>query len=122
MMGEALRFLVVGGATTVLTYAVYLLVLPHASPLGAYGVALVGGTIFQTATALPFAFKARVTPRRAASFVVLYLAYAAASATLLELVIRLGVAAALAPLCVLLVVTPVQFLLARRLARTPGSS
>jgi putative flippase GtrA len=120
MIGEALRFVAVGGLTTALTYVVYLLMLPHATPLGAYAVALVAGTIFQTAAALPFAFKARVTPRRAVRFVALYLAYTAVSAFLLEFFIRLGVAAELAPLCVLIIVTPVQFLLARLLARRPS--
>jgi putative flippase GtrA len=120
--GEALRFVLVGGATTVLTYAVYLLALPHLAPLGAYGVALAAGLLFQTVTTLPFAFRTRVTKRRATRFVVFYLAYTAVSAGLLEFFVRAGVPPELAPLCVLSIVTPLQFIATRRLARDQRSS
>ena len=72
-LGEALRFLVVGGSNTLVTLALFVLLQRWLSPAVAYTVVFALGLAYTTALTATVVFGSRLTWRRAAAFVAWYL-------------------------------------------------
>ena len=114
MTSYAIRFLAVGAANTALTYAAYLFSLMWLPYRPAFLIAFVVGLVFQTAMTIGFTFTRQLTASRVLRYGVYYTLYFVVFASLLDLtVLFVGLPAAAAPLAVLIVATPIHFLVSR---------
>lgn len=113
VVGEAVRFAVVGALATALHYAIYYVLLPLLSAAVAYtigyGLSLVAN-FFLTAR---FTFRSRPTGGKAAGFALSHGVNYLLHISLLQLFLHLGVPPRLAPLPVFAIAIPVNFLLVR---------
>ena len=109
------RFVVVGGANTLATLAVYWLLLPWLPPQGAYAISFAFGVGLGYLLHTRYAFRARRGWRSFAAWPLVCLAGWAAGAGALQLAIGpLGLAPRLAPLLSVAASVPVTFMLGRR--------
>jgi putative flippase GtrA len=116
MTAEVLRFVVGGGANTLLSYAIYWLLLLWLSyPLAytiSYGAAILTGFAINTL----FVFRTRWSWRKLAAFPLLQLLNYLMGLGVVAICIRyIGVDVRLAPVLATVVVLPVNFLLTRSL-------
>lgn len=114
LAGEALRFLLGGASTTLVSYVVYLLLLPHVSYLIAYTAAYAIGIGWSYLANTLFVFRRRPSIRRAMAFPLVYaVQYLVGSMLLVLLVDQLKVAQSIAPLAVVILTLPVTYVLSR---------
>jgi putative flippase GtrA len=114
------RFLVVGGANTAASYAIYLLLLLAVDYRVAYTVAFIAGLVGGYLMHARFVFDARPGTRSAVAYVATYAAmYLVSLFVLYVAVARLGVPKPLGMLAALAFTVPASFLLLRRGFRQP---
>lgn len=117
------RFLVVGGANTAASYAVYLLLLLVVDYGFAYTVAYVAGLVSGYLMHARFVFGARLGVRSMASYLATYAAMYLVSLLVLYVAVdRLGVPKPLGMLAALAFTVPTSFLLMRRGFRSPSTA
>lgn len=108
-----MRFILVSALQAVANYGSYLLVLMVAPWWVAFAVAVIFGIGLQTLLQIHATFGSEVTLVRSGRYIAYQLGYLAVFATMLSLVIGWGVRPAYAPLVVLAIVTPANFVLTR---------
>jgi putative flippase GtrA len=115
------RFLLVGGANTAASYAVYLLLLLALDYRVAYTAAFVAGLVGGYLMHARFVFDAAPGVRSVAAYLATYTAMYLASLLVLYLAVtRIGIPKPLGMLASLAVTVPVSFLLLRRGFRPSG--
>lgn len=115
---EAVRFVIGGGVNTLLSYAIYWLLLLWLSYPYAYTISFAAAILTGFAINTRFVFFARWSWRKLAAFpLVQFLSYALGLATITICVRYLGIDAKWAPLVATAVVVPVTFTLTRALMR-----
>ena len=115
------RFLLVGGANTAASYAIYLVLLFVVDYRVAYTGAFVAGLAFGYLLHARFVFDARPAMRSAAAYLATYAAmYLASLLVLYAAVARLGIPKPLGMLASLAVTVPMSFVLLRRGFRPTG--
>ena len=115
------RFLLVGGANTAASYAVYLLLLLVVDYRIAYTVAFVAGLVGGYLMHGRFVFDAAPGPRSAAAYLATYaVMYLVSLLVLYFAVTRIGIPKPLGMLASLAVTVPMSFLLLRRGFRPSG--
>lgn len=109
-----IRFLLGGASTTILSYAVYLLLLTWLPYLAAYAFAFASGVAWSYFANTLFVFRRRPTVARALAFPIVYLAqYLAGSMLLVVLIDDVQLPAKFAPLVVVVVTLPLTYVLSR---------
>ena len=120
--GQAVRFVLVGGTNFLLTYAVYLALLPFARPVVAILVANAVGIFYTALLNIQVVFRASMKRALVLAVIAYYTLYAFVSAGLLEFAIRvLMIPAPFAPLAVLCFIIPINFLCSRLLVARAAS-
>lgn len=118
--GEFLRFLIVGGAQTALSYGIFLsfnLFLPY--PI-AYSIAYGCGIVISYFLNVLFVFREKVSLASFLKFPLVYLVQYLLGLALLSLFVdQLGLAPALAMLGVIAITVPVTFLTSRFILKKP---
>ena len=115
---EALRFLVGGGANTLLSYAVYWLLLPWLNYSVAYTASFAAAILTGFTINTLFVFRTPWSWRKMAAFPVLQMVnYLLGLGTVTVCIHYLGVNAHLAPILATVIVLPANFLLTRGLMR-----
>ncbi|HEX2172316.1 MAG TPA: GtrA family protein, partial [Dehalococcoidia bacterium] len=111
---QVVRFLVTGGANTLLTLALYELLLLALPYWLAYAVAYAAGIVFAYVALGRFVFVGRLTVAKlvghGSSYVV---SYVLGLLLLVLLVEKVGIASWLAPILIILLLTPVNFIMSR---------
>lgn len=111
---QALRFVIVGISNVVLSYGVYLGLLIVASPVTSFLIASVVAIIYTAILNIRVVFHAAMRPLILFLMLLYYTAYAIVNAALLEATIRiLDVPPYLAPILVMAVAIPANFMLSR---------
>lgn len=118
-MIHALKFIGLGALTTLASYATYLITLQVIPPMSAYICALLVSFLIQSAMMAPFVFKAKLTIRNAATAMLIYAGYSIIFGILMWLVLQLGVPPVWAPLIVITIASPLQFLAGKRWVHNP---
>ena len=108
-------FVSVSALQAVANYGTYLLLLIVAPWWIAFLGAAIAGITLQTVLQMRWTFRGPTSVARGWRYVVFQIGYLAVFAGALALVIAMGVPAALGPLLVLAVLTPINFLITRRL-------
>ena len=117
------RFLLVGGANTAASYAIYLVLLLAVDYRVAYTIAFVAGLVGGYLMHARFVFGARPGARSVAAYLATYAAMYLVSLFVLYLAVaRLGIPKPLGMLAALAVTVPMSFLLLRRGFRSTGDS
>jgi phosphoglycerol transferase len=117
--GEAVRFLLGGVSTTLVSYAVYLLLLPHLAYLVAYAIAYATGIAWSYFANTLFVFRRKPSVKRALAFPLVYAAqYAVGSVLLVVLIDRLRIPAQLGPLLVVILTLPLTYIASRWIITT----
>ncbi len=115
---EALRFLIGGGFNTLLSYAIYWLLLPWLSYPFAYTVSYAAAILTGFTINTRFVFRATWSWRKLAAFpLVQLLNYLMGLGTVAFCIRYLGIDARIAPVLATVVVLPANFLLTRGLMR-----
>lgn len=115
---EKLRFLVAGGSTTAVSYAVYLGLLAMGVPaMPSYVASYFTGIVWAYLVNVIWVFNARPGWRSLFRYPLVYVMQAVASFLLFPLLLELGVARWAAPLVVTLLLLPATFVLSRAIAR-----
>ena len=111
---EIVRFLVGGASTTLVSYALYLVLLRWMPYVVAYSIAYVAGIAWSYFANTLFVFRRAPSVARAALFPLVYLAqYLAGTVLLVILVGVLHVPQAFAPLAVIVLTLPLTYVLSR---------
>ncbi len=119
---EWVSFLIVGGVQAVANYGTYLLVLQVATWQVAFLAALAVGITVQSILQIRATFGEKLTWRSGRRYAGYQLGYAVVFWMLLSLVIGLGVMEEFAPLVVMCITTPANFLLSRKIIRHSAAS
>lgn len=123
--GDKLRFVLAGGSTTAVSYALYLLLLAlDLPPTPAYVIAYIAGIGWSYAVNALWVFRAPMHWRSFFRYPLVYLVQAVASVALFKLLIGpLAVAPWLAPLVVVVATIPLTYVLSRAIiTRRPPAS
>ena len=113
---EVLRFLLGGASTTVVSYAIYLVLLRWLPYVFAYSIAYVSGIVWSYFANTLFVFRRAPSVTRAALFPLVYLAqYLAGTLLLIVLVDVLRLPKTLGPLAVVVLTLPLTYVLSRHL-------
>lgn len=116
---EILRFLLGGASTTVVSYAIYLVLLRWLPYVFAYSIAYVAGIVWSYFANTLFVFRRAPSVTRAALFPLVYLAqYVAGTLLLIVLVDVLHAPKTLAPLAVIVLTLPLTYVLSRHVITT----
>jgi putative flippase GtrA len=116
--GEVIRFLAGGASTTLVSYAVYLLLLPWLPYLVAYGVSYAVGIVWSYFISVRFVFGGQWSWSGLFKFPIVYLVQLLIGALTVWIAVdKIGLPAAVAPLLAIVVSLPITFLLSRRLIR-----
>ncbi|MDP2699704.1 GtrA family protein [Thalassospira sp.] len=118
-MKSAVRFVALGVITTAASYTTYVAALQILPPMSAYGIAVGVSLIIQACLMAPFVFRADLTFGRAAISMLIYAGYSSLFAGLMWIVLYLGVPPLIAPLLVIVIGAPLQYLAGRRWVRDP---
>lgn len=111
MIAQVRRFLGVGAVNTVLTFIIYEVLVLITSYRVAYTISFVAGVCFATVAQSIIVFRARLRFWPVVRFVAFYLAsYLVGIEVLTFLVERLGIAPALAPFLLVMIMLPLNFL------------
>ena len=117
--GEVLRFVIGGASTTLVSYAAYLLLLPHFSYLVAYSAAYAIGIGWSYFANTLFVFRRRPSVKRALAFPLVYaIQYLTGTALMVALVGGLQINQNVAPLAVVILTLPITYLLSRWIITT----
>ena len=117
---EVLRFLVAGAVNTIVSYAVYLALLPFLSYILAYTICYVVGIALSYLLSVRFVFRVRSSIRRMLLFPLIYLLQYALGVVVLRIAVAdFDVPPRFALLASIAVTIPVTFLLSRLLLRRP---
>ena len=118
-MGQGIRFILAGGANTIITIAVYELMLFVVSAAAAYAVAWITGFIATNVIYPLFVFRNRtLTVKKSAMYGIYYVSIFFFSLALLEVIIRHEIILErMAPILLLLIIVPVNFMAARIIFR-----
>ena len=116
--GPIVRFLAVGGANFLVTYAVYLAALLVVEYRFAFGIAFVTGLIFTSTLNIRHAFTEHLTVPVLLVYGIYYLVYSFVNLRTTEILVEnYGVDAKWALLLSLTVLTPVHYLLSKALVK-----
>ena len=111
---EAIRFILVGGANTAITYLVYLALLNFFGYLISFTFSFAIGVVFAFITYSKFVFYQSYNLKRLPQYSLLYIAqYVMGLALLFVLVKKIGLDERIAPIINVIVLTPITFLLNR---------
>lgn len=110
---EALRFVIVGGTSTLITYLVYYLLLVSMDPVSAYTVGYIAGLIFNYTMSARFTFRKSMNVKNAAGFLLTNAFNYVLQVGLLWLFIYWGVPEKIAPLPMYAIAVPVNFIMVR---------
>ena len=114
MRQQFVRFLQVGVANTVATYVLYLALIQVMPYVIAYSATFVVGVLFSAWLNARYSFTNRLTGRTLVRFIIVYLVNFALGLQLLIFCVEvMAIHKALAPLLVLAVFTPINFLSSR---------
>ena len=112
--GEFPKFLIVGGANTVLSYILYVLLLKYFAYPIAYTIAWVEAVVFSYVVNSLLVFKKDMTVKKAIFFPTVYLLQYALGVSLLWTLVELvHVPEKLAPVCIVLISVPVTFFMSK---------
>ena len=112
--GEGLRFLIAGGINTLLTYLIYLAILPFASYWIAFSISFAIGVVIAYGLNAAFVFRTALSFTKMARFPAIYLLQYAAGLLLLRILVGgFGVDERVAPLINIAVLTPLTFMINR---------
>lgn len=115
---DKLRFLIAGGSTTAVSYALYLgLLALDVRALPAYVTSYVAGMIWSYAINVLWVFRSRPHWRSFIRYPLVYLMQAAASFVMFPWLLKLGAAPWAAPLIITLAMIPATYLLSRTILR-----
>ena len=115
---EKLRFLIAGGSTTAVSYALYLGLLALDVPaMPAYVVSYVAGIVWSYTVNALWVFRSRLHWRSFIRYPLVYVLQAIASFALFPFLLQIGIAHWLAPLLITIIMLPVTFLLSRAIVR-----
>lgn len=121
--GQALRFLVVGGLNTLITYAIFIGLGLIIEPWIAYTIAFAAGLIWTSIGSSKFVFRAVFAWRRIAVFIACYLVVWGIGQLVILLISPTGVGELLVTsLIVLVATTPLIFLIGRFVFARPSRS
>ncbi len=118
-MTSAFKFISLGAITTLASYSTYLLALQIFPPMPAYTCALAVSFLIQASMMAPFVFKAKLTVQNAVTAMIIYAGYSIMFAALMWLVLNLDVPPVWAPLIVIVIASPLQFLAGKRWVHNP---
>lgn len=114
MNKEFMRFLIVGGANTLITYAIYLLFLPIFNYNIAYGTSYVSGIVISFILNAKFVFNTNLTFGKAIKYPLVYVVQYIINVILLNVFIEsLNINDKLAPLIVIIISIPITFVLSK---------
>jgi putative flippase GtrA len=119
---QILFFLVVAALQAVGNYGTYLLLLQITDWPIAFLAAAAVGIAVQTALQIKSTFRSKLKLDISVRYVIYQIGYMAVFAILLGATIRAGVPAAVAPIPVLVIVTPLHFLLSRMIITGRGTA
>lgn len=112
----AVRFLAVGGANFVVTYAVYLIALLVFDYRTAFAVSFITGLVFTSVLTIRHTFTTRLSLLRVGVYATYYVLYFFVNIRLIEMLVEAyGFDEKWAPLLSLAVLTPIHFLLSKTL-------
>ena len=117
-----LTFVGVAAVQAVANYGTYLLVLQVAPWYVAFACAAVVGIALQTLLQIRATFGTKLTYSVGWRYIAYQVVYLAIFTVLLATAISAGILPSLAPLAVLIVIAPVNFLLSRWIITRPGSA
>jgi len=116
--GEYLGFLLVGGANTLITYSLYLLLLLVLPYRWSYSLAFAGGIIISYWLNSQFVFQEPVSLLKFVKYPLVYLIQYLLGILILYLCVdRLGISPWLAPLVVVAVSLPVTFMISKMIIK-----
>lgn len=108
------RFLISGGINTGLTYLIYLALIPLMAYSLAYSVSYVTGIVIAYVINTRFVFQAKMQVKSALLYPLVYVVQYVAGVLLLVLLVEnLGVDERLAPILIIILTTPLTFILNR---------
>lgn len=110
---EFLSFIFVSGLQLVANYGTYLIILPIAGLWPAFLSALAVGLTVQTILQITRTFREKITLNLSARYVGYQLCYTAVFAGLLKLTVDFGIPAEVAPIAVMMIATPINYVLSR---------
>ena len=118
MRAEFAKFLLVGVGNVVVTLALYETLLFFMSYMRAFILSAFAGLVYTTFLTVIFTFNRKATVRNFVKQATWYLAYAGIYAAGLTLLVKYwSMPAELAPIPLLIILTPMNFFCARRLSR-----
>lgn len=109
-MKPVFRFVSLGAITTLVSYSTYLAALQVWSPMSAYWCALSVAFVIQAGMMAPFVFKAQLTLVNASKSLAIYAVYSLSFAGLMWAILQLAVPPIFAPLIVITIAAPLQFI------------
>lgn len=116
--GQVLRFVLVGGLNTAVTYGLYVVLLSWLGYQLSYAVAYIVGIIFSYFLNAKAVFKVRTSLLKLFLFLFIYVLQLGGGAVLMHvLIVWLGIRKEVAPLAVLFVMVPASFFLVRTVMR-----
>ncbi|BDW87936.1 GtrA family protein [Thalassospira tepidiphila] len=118
-MKSVAKFIGLGAITTVVSYSAYLIALQFLIPMTAYFVGLLASFIVQTTMMAPFVYNEKLTILNAGKSLLIYAGYSTVFAGLMWIVLEIGAAPELAPLLVIIIAAPLQFLAGRKWIHNP---
>ena len=118
-----LRFLIAGGSTTALSYAIYLLLLQVLPYLLSYAISFVAGVVWSYFISTLFVFRRKPSVKRALAFPAVYLAqYLAGTLLLFVFVNHFNISKEFAPLIVIALSIPITYAMSRWIITVGNSS
>jgi putative flippase GtrA len=111
------KFLLVGVGNVILTFALYEALLYFMSYMAAFAISAVVGLLYTTLMTIVVTFAGELTTRNIFAQATWYIIYGCIYAACLKLAVDFGIPPALAPFPLLAVLTPLNFLCARFLAK-----
>lgn len=110
---EIIRFCIVGGSATLVTYGVYLVCLLFANENVSYAIGFVIGLAVNLILTTRFTFKQSFTLKTSGGFLLTHLVNFAIRLGLLNLFLWLGIPSGIAPIPAEIISVPIQYLLLR---------
>ena len=117
IIGEILRFCIVGVVATVIHYVVYLLLKQWMLQVVAFAIGYIVSFVANFFMTARFTFRKEATARKGAGFLVAHIINFILQTSLLQLFLWLGVNENYAPIPVYCIAVPINFLLVRHVFR-----
>lgn len=112
-LSEALRFVITGVISTVVTYAVYYLCLSFTNPSVAFLIGYIAALIVNYILSVKFTFKVRASAKNGIGFIVSNVINFFLCELVLNLFIHIGVPKQWAPIPMYAICVPINYLLVR---------